>query len=76
MNSKIGDKEYNVLMAHLEAGCEANGIASVRFNDGEMIMISLKTLNDLVKKIENSDQTRAIIFVNNGPNVDIKEMIV
>lgn len=66
----FGKKEYNMAMAHLEAGTAANGIASIKFKDGEMLMISLDTLKRLVQQVEQGKQTRAIIFIGSGPNLE------
>lgn len=66
----LGKKEYNMAMAHLEAGCTARGIASIKFKDGEMVMISLDMLKKLAQQVEKSGQTRAIIFIGTGPNLE------
>jgi hypothetical protein len=68
---EIDNKQYSTAMAHLESGCIANGIASVNFRDGEVVMISLEMLQTLVKQVQDNNQTRALIFISTGP--DLKE---
>jgi hypothetical protein len=60
------DKLGRLALSHLEAACEAHGIGSVKFKDGEMVMISLDMLKDLVAGVEAKGQTRAIIFIGTG----------
>ncbi len=69
----MDDKEYSLALAHLEAGTIANGIASINFRDGEMVMISLEMLRKLAKQVEESGQGRAIIFIKRG--ADLRENI-
>lgn len=66
----FGKREYNMAMAHLEAGVSAKGIASIKFRDGEMVMVSLDMLKQLVRQVEQNNQTRAIIFIGTGPNLE------
>lgn len=61
------NEDYAVAMANLEAGCHRQGIASIKFRDGEMVMVSLKTLRELAAKAEASGQDRVMIFIANGP---------
>lgn len=61
------ETDYATAMAHLEAGCLKQGIASIKFKDGEMVMISLKTLKDLTSRAEQANQDRVMIFIATGP---------
>jgi hypothetical protein len=57
------EKEYGLALAHLEAGVAVEGIASIRFRDGEMVMISLEKLETLVTQVRESGRQRAILFL-------------
>lgn len=59
--------DYATAMAYLEAGCEQHGIASIKFKDGEMVMVSLEMLKQLAETATQKGQTRVLIFIATGP---------
>ena len=63
------DKSGNLAMASLKSRCDAHGVASLRFEDGEMFMFSKKVVEDLFNKMNESGQENAIIFVQFGPEL-------
>ena len=67
------EKQYSMAMAHLEAGVEQRGLASVKFKDGEMVMISLDLMRDLIKTAEEKGQDRVLMFIANGPEMQTIE---
>jgi len=61
------EKRYAMAMSHLEAKVIERGIGSVKFEDGEMVMISLDLMRDLIKSSEEKGQDRVIVFIGTGP---------
>ena len=59
-------KGYDLAMEYLEDVSTINGIASINFNDGQMVMITLDLLRKLTKQVEDSGTGRAIIFIGRG----------
>jgi DUF971 family protein len=63
------EKKYTMAMAHLEAGVAERGLASVKFKDGEMVMLSLDLLRELISSAEEKGQDRVIVFIGVGPEL-------
>lgn len=63
------EKRYAMAMSHLEAKVLERGIGSVKFEDGEMVMISLDLMKSLIKTSEEKGQDRVIMFIGNGPEL-------
>ncbi len=60
------DQSANIAMAHMEAQCQVHGVASVKVRDGEIFMFSREMVESLVKRMQDTDQDRVLVFVKTG----------
>jgi len=67
MQEKEQKRKGNLALATLDAQCQVNGAACIRFEDGQMFMFSRKTIETLCEKMDADNQDRSIIFVKTGP---------
>jgi hypothetical protein len=63
----ISKSEYAAVIAELEAGCLQRGLASIKFYDGEAVMITAQKLEELAAEARKNGQDRVLIFIQTGP---------
>lgn len=68
------DSDIPSAIAYLYAGAQANGVASLRVDDGQIFIFSADTLARLLEKANTSSEKCALVFVkaggNSTPNLD------
>lgn len=60
------DNDYLKALAYLKAQCSINGVAAIRFKDGQMFMFTRDTINNIVDQMDNKKSDEAIVFVHTG----------
>jgi hypothetical protein len=61
MNDEIDD-----VMEHVETGLTEQGVACVAVKDGELFAFTRATVENLLKKMNESKQDKIIVFVKGG----------
>ena len=63
------DSQQQIAIASLTSRCEAYGVATIKFNDGEMFMMSKTFIENLLEKATASELEQVIVFVRSGPTM-------
>jgi hypothetical protein len=63
------DSQHELLMAHLEAKCQTEGVAAARVDDGTIVMFDMDTLDILVQRARLEGKERVMVFVRHGDGV-------
>lgn len=66
MNENELDKEQLLAISSLQSRCDVDGVATLKFNDGEMFMMSKTFIESLLEKVNGSAEKRVIVFVKTG----------
>lgn len=66
MSDEKLSSDQQLAMASLNSRCEACGVASLKFNDGEMFMMSKTFIEGLLDRVTESKTDRIIIFIKPG----------
>lgn len=67
------DDRYKKALAFMESRTELDGVASIRFEDGQMFMFSVDKLLELTEAALKGGTGTAIVYVKTGKSVDDPE---
>jgi hypothetical protein len=59
--------DYDIALSHLEAHVMAEGVGVLQVTDGQIFMFSREFLGDIMKKMDEENRERVVVFVKRGP---------
>jgi hypothetical protein len=70
---EINNEEYEAAMKRLEENVDKTGLGSLSFADGELVMISVSMMKNLIDGAEKNGQNKVFFFVNTNPVEETNE---